>query len=128
MKLSVEADVIGLAFDENVVVVFRAAMFDPRGVARTVVAARDGPGTRERVVGGRYFVAQDIRIFLVEKNPLLDDGLVVLMHGDTARVENSRALQMVRLDFKRVVAAVSIGIDPLADGKGGLGIFGPVAA
>ena len=48
-------------------------------------------------------------------DPLLDDGLVVLVQRNAAGVEGARALEVAGLDFEHVVAAVAVRVDPLAD-------------
>src|SRR5262245_35339609 len=131
LQLAVDPDVVGLPFKKDIVVVLRATMLDPVWVAGAGVTARHGPGPRQRVVDGRDLIAQDVRVRLVEEDTLLDDGLIVLVQRNAARIEDARPLELARLDLEHVVAAVAILIDPLPDrvaGEGTLDILRPVAA
>src|SRR5882672_7214145 len=79
-QLAVDAEVVSLPLDEDVVVVLGAAVLHPGCVTRAAtIPAGDRPGPRQRVVDGRHLVTQDIRIGLVQINPFLDDGLIVLV-------------------------------------------------
>jgi hypothetical protein len=44
----------------------------------------------------------------------LDDGLIVRMQRDAARVVDAGTLQAAGLDAERVVAAIAVGIEPFA--------------
>ena len=68
------------------------------------------------MVDGGDLVVEQIRIGLVEVDPFLDDRLVVAVQGQAAAVERARSPHPARLDQKHVVTAVSILVDPLADG------------
>ncbi len=58
----------------------------------------------------------NVGIILVDVNPFLDDGLIVGMQGKAAGVERTGASQAARLHFENIVAAIPVGIDPLAHG------------
>ena len=64
---------------------------------------------------------KDIRVGFVEVNPLFDDGLVVLVEGQSVFLEIARPLEIAGFDFEHVVAAVVILVDPLAGGIAGEG-------
>src|SRR5262245_55813714 len=114
-ELAVDPNVVGLSFDEDVVVVLGAAVLDPHSITRAIVAARHRPGPGQRIVVGGDLVTQDVRVGLVEEDALLDDGLIVLVQRDAARIEDARAFEMTGLHLEHVVAAVAILIDPFAD-------------
>ena len=81
------ADLVVLVSNLNVGAVFKAGEFVPlrrhcRGIA--AVAARHRPGPRERMVGGRDLIMQDVRIGLVGIDLLLDDRLAILVEGNAA--------------------------------------------
>ena len=61
------------------------------------------------------FVVQNVAIGFVEVNPFPDHCLIVRVHRNAARVENAWTLKAARLDFKHVVPAISIFIDPIPD-------------
>src|SRR4051812_33099992 len=81
----------------------------------TTIAAGDRPGTRQRVVDGGDFIAQHVRIRLVEADALLDDGALVPVEWQAAAVIDMGTFYGARLDFENVVAAVAVLVDPFAN-------------
>ncbi|MGO9469718.1 MAG: SAM-dependent methyltransferase [Isosphaeraceae bacterium] len=75
----------------------------------------DRPRTGQRVVDGGDDVVQDVRVRLVEEEPLLHDSLVVLVERCAARIESARSIQQAGLHLQRVVAPVAVLVDPFAD-------------
>src|SRR3954452_21747578 len=96
-------------------VVLVAIVFKPHDFAIAAIALVDRPGAREGIIDDRDDVMHEVGVVLVEGDPLLDDGLIVLMQGDSAELDRARALEVASLDFERVVTAVAVGIEPLAD-------------
>src|SRR5262249_40273758 len=84
-------------------------------VALAAILLDHRPGADERIVDGRYLVDQDVKIALVERDALPDDGLVVFMQRKAGGLEGARALEIAGFGLERVVAAIAIGIEPLAD-------------
>src|ERR1700730_18301605 len=81
------------------------------------VCLADCPRTRQCVVDHRDVVMEDVGVGLVEVHSLLDDGLIVLVQGDTAAVESARTLEgAASLGLEQVVAANPLRINPFADG------------
>ena len=58
---------------------------------------------------------QDVAIVLVEIDAFLDDRLAVGVERNAARIVGAGVLEAARLDQQRIVAAVAVLIDPLAD-------------
>src|SRR5260370_17584727 len=100
------------------IVGFAAVLLAPCGIGigTAPVVLRDGPGTYQRIVDHRDLVMGNVGIILVDVNPFLDDGLIVGMQGRAAGVERTGASQAARLHFENIVAAIPVGIDPLAHG------------
>ena len=72
-----------------------------------------------------------LRIRPIQIDPLLHDGLVVVVERHPARVVGARAAQVPGLDLERVEAAVAVGVQPFADRvavEGGFDVLGPVAS
>ena len=92
----------------------------------------DAPGPRQGMVEHGDFVVKDVRIVLVEMEPLLEDRLIVEGQRQPARVVGARPLEgAARLDLKHVVAAVAVLVDPSADRIaliGRLEVLRPVAS
>ena len=106
-------------------------MLVPGRVAIAVVRPGHHPGAGQRVVDRRDLVAHDVRIALIEVNPLLEHGLIVLVERNAVVVVGMRPPHRARLDLEHVVAAVAVLIDPFADGvsrKGRVDFAGPAAA
>src|SRR5215470_13247048 len=112
---AVRAQHVVLLADGDVRIAFGADVLEPDEVALAAILFDDRPGARERIVDGGDLVDQDVGIALVERDALLDDGLVVLVQRKPGGLEGARALEIARLDLERVVAAIAIGIEPLAD-------------
>src|SRR4029077_19160110 len=74
---AVRALEIALAANEDVLVILGAMILDPDRVTVALVAPVHRPRARQGVVERRELVAQDVRIGLVEKQPLLDHRLIV---------------------------------------------------
>ncbi len=96
-------------------VAFGAVVFRPSDIAVAAIALHYGPRPRQRAVGRGDFVAQDVRIGLVEENSFLDDGLVVLREWNAGLVVGARRLDVAGLDLQRVETSVAVGVEPLAD-------------
>src|SRR5262249_47349250 len=129
-QVAIRAEIIILLADRDMIVVLVAIIFSPDRVSVALVALNHGPRTGQRVIDGGDLVIKDIGIGLVEKNPFLDNRLVVRMEGKTIDVEITRTLHVARLDLKYVVSAIPVLVDPSADGisgEGGLDRFGPRA-
>src|SRR5262249_30902750 len=89
-----------------------------------------GPWARQRVIDGRDFVVQSVRIGFIEVNSLFDDSLIILVKRETAALVGARAFHVAGLDLEYVVAALCVRIDPFADriaGEGRLRMVGPTA-
>ena len=54
---------------------------------------------------------QNVAVGLVEIDALLDDGFVVGVERQAARLERPRAPDVPRLGFEQVVAAVAVLVD-----------------
>src|ERR1700722_9042962 len=116
-QAAVGAEEIVLPADEEVVVVGAfAGMLEPCGLAFAPVDPGHRPWPRQGVVDGGDLVLQGVRIVAVEMDVFLDDGLVVLVQGQAGGFESARPADVARLDAERMVAAVVVRIDPLADG------------
>src|SRR6266851_406274 len=57
-----------------------------------MIVPRDHPGPRQGIVNGGNLVMEQIGVCAVNKDALLDDGLVVAMERDAAGVIGARAL------------------------------------
>src|SRR5258708_13237665 len=68
------------------------------------------------MIDRRDVVMEQIRVGLVEVDPLLEDRLVVPVQRQAAGVVGTRTLEAAGLDLEQVVVAVPFGVDPLADG------------
>src|SRR5262249_5909210 len=96
-------------------VVFRTVVLEPDNVAVAAVALVNGSRAREGVVDDGDDVVHDVRVGLVERDRLLDDGLIVLVQRDAAEFDRAWTLEVAGLDLERVEAAVAVGVRPLAD-------------
>src|SRR5215471_18797400 len=89
-----------------------------------------GPRARQRVVDGRDFVVQNVRIGFIEVNSLFDDALIILVKRETAALVGAGAFHVAGLDLEYVVAAICVRIDPFANRiahEGRIGMVGPTA-
>src|SRR5215510_16407692 len=112
-------------------IVLRAIVLEPDDVAVAAIALVDGPWTREGVVDDGDDVVHDVRVGLVERDRLLDDGLIVLVQRDAAEFDRAWTLEVAGLDLERVEAAVAVGVRPFADriaGEARLGVLGEIAS
>src|SRR4051812_33002968 len=114
---SVPTDEIILRADTHMRIAFGANILGPIrfGIGTSAVGLRDRPGSRQSIVDGRDFVAQKVAIVTVEIQPLLDHTLVVGVQRDAGGIIDARPLEMPRLDFEHVEAAIAIFIEPSAD-------------
>src|SRR6266478_5201850 len=122
---------IQFAADRHPTIVLGAGIFLINRVELAPIEARYSPRPRQRMVEGGDLIAQHVRIGLVEINPLLDERLVVAVQRNAGRIERARPPHIAGLDFERVVGAVAIGVEPLADGIAGelrVEFLGPVAS
>src|ERR1022692_2483006 len=77
----------------------------------------DPPRAGQRMVDGGDVVVKQVLVGLVQVDALFNNGLIVLMQRDTGGVKDAGTLHAAGLDFKGVVAAVAVRIDPFADGR-----------
>src|SRR5438093_6340178 len=82
----------------------------------TLILLGNGPGPRERIVDRGDLVEQDVLVRLVERDALLDDGLTIVVQLNAARFERPGSLEAAALHLQHVVAAITVLIDPFADG------------
>src|SRR6516162_6686535 len=73
------------------------------------------PRAGQRMIDGSDVVVKQVLVGLVEVNALLNNGLIVIMQRDTGGIKDTGTLQAAGLDFKSVVAAVTVGIEPFTD-------------
>src|SRR5215467_11120877 len=85
-------------------------------VRQAAIGLEHRPRTREGVIDQGDLVVEARWISLVDEQALLDDRFVVRVGRHAGRIERARTLQEARLDLQRVVFAVAVGVDPLADG------------
>src|SRR5215510_10922648 len=115
---AIAAQHVVLIADAHELLAFGADVLDPGWprIRITAIVFENGPGTRQAIVDDRQVIMQKVRIGLVEINTLLEDGLVVAMERQAAGVVGARALEATGLDLQQVEAAITVGIDPFADG------------
>src|SRR3954469_19026023 len=99
-------------------IVFGADVFGPNRLAarNATVAPFYRPRTRQRIVFRRDLVVESVRIGGIERKPLIDHGLSILVKRKPAAVVAVRALHAAGFDDERVVAAIAVGVLPFADG------------
>ncbi len=119
--MAVAADVIVLVADDDMIVALDAVVFGPDHRRQAAVILHHSPRASQRAVGRRYFVMQNVRIGLVEENPLPDNGLVVVRHRRARLVEKARSLQVTGLDLEGVEAAIAVGVEPFSKRIAGIG-------
>src|SRR5262249_59407732 len=132
-QVAFRAEEVALPADFNVAIALRAIFLLPDRffVRVAAVALGDGPWTRQRAIDRRDLVEHDVGVGPVERDPLLDDGLIVAVQRHPGRVECPWPAEAAGPALERVVAAVAVGIDPLADPitlPGRRGRLRPVAA
>src|SRR5215475_7885759 len=74
---------------------------------------------------------QNVRIDLVEENPLSDHSHVVVRHRRSRLVEKARSFQVPGLDLEGIETAIAVGVEPFAKGIAGIGqwrVVWPAAA
>src|SRR5215831_9074636 len=99
---AVGTEKVVLSADLDVNVAFSADRFRPNRLlpGRNAAIFLDRrPRSRQRIVDGRDLVDDDVRVGLVGIEPLLDDGLVVLVQRKTGPVIGARALEITGFDF-----------------------------
>src|SRR5215470_5462548 len=89
---AVRAQHVVLLADGDVRIAFGADVLEPDEVALAAIRLDHRPGAGERIVDGGDLVDQDVGIALVERDALLDDGLVVLVQRKPGGLERARAL------------------------------------
>src|SRR5713101_316720 len=96
-----------LIADEGMLVVLDAARFVPirTCLLGAAVIFCHRPRMRERMVDQRDFVMEDIPVGLIAINPLLDDGLIVLMQRKPGAVQGARTFETASLDGEHVITA-----------------------
>src|SRR5207247_1439951 len=82
--------------DRDLRIVLGADKFEPGRLALAAILAGDDPGTRECMVDGGDLVHQHVGIGFVERDALLDDGLVVLVERNAGGLVDARALDAAR--------------------------------
>src|SRR5262249_49483575 len=112
---AVGAEEIDLLADGDVRLTLIAIVVRPPDLIATSESFEYRPRPRERIVNRGHLDAQDTRFALSDGDPLLDDGLAVVGHRHAGLVPHVRRAHMARFSFERVVAAIAIGIEPLAD-------------
>src|SRR5262245_18630694 len=90
-------------------------VFGPCRFGDPLELPRHGPRAGQGVVDGRDLVVDQVGIGGVDRDALLDDSLIIIVHRDAGRLEDARPFEVAGLDFQRVVFAVALGIEPLAD-------------
>ena len=126
-------DHVGFIADLYPGVVHRAGLCQPY---RVRIPLTDGllkfaPGPRQGVVDHGDVVIERVAVGLVEIEPLLDDGLVILVEGHPRDFVGARTPQEPGLDFERGVLALTSLVDPPADRvarERSFGVGGPIAA
>src|SRR5262249_442536 len=95
-QAAILAQVVGILADLDHRVVFRAERSLPHRPRPRIAPRLLGhrPGPRQCIVDDRHVVVEEVGIGLVEVDPLLDDGLVVVVERKTGAVVNARALEM----------------------------------
>src|SRR5262245_23742364 len=99
--------------DDGIVLV--TEIFRPGRSGLALVFSRDGPGACESVVDRRDVVVHDATVSRIEIDALLGDGLIIGVERNAGRVDDARPAEATGLDFKHVVAAGAILVEPLAD-------------
>src|SRR5215510_3666356 len=118
-KVAVGAEKVVLLTDADVVIAFAANLVGKpeRFIAyHASIGLLDHPRPGQRMVDGGDVVAHQVRIGLVEIDALLDDGLIIRMQRNSARIIDARTLHAAGLDFEHVVATITVRIAPFADG------------
>src|ERR1700731_572361 len=88
-QIPVPAHEIVFLADDDMVVVLIAIVLEPPDLAVATIALVHRPWMREGIVNDRDYVVHDVVVGFVERNSLLDDGLIILMKRYA--VESDRA-------------------------------------
>src|SRR3984893_509138 len=131
-QVAVLAHLVGLVPDMNEWNLLVANILWPvrQRIEVAPIVLHHRPGTRQCVVGHGDFVMKDVAVGLIEIDALLDDAFAILMQRNAAAVEDTRSFEVAGFGFEDVEAAISVLIDPFADGiagEGRLNRFGPLA-
>src|SRR5262249_48517758 len=113
--MAVAADHIVLFAHRDVRVRFRTVLLVP-GRERLRAAPQvlhHRPWPRQRIVDDGDLVVGDVGIGLVDEDLLLDDGLVVAMQRQPARLVSARAAEATRLDLDHALTPAPSAIYPL---------------
>src|SRR4030095_6203424 len=121
-QVAVTAHHVVVLTDPHMVIVLGTMIEMPDHIAAlALILLGDGPGARERIVDRGDLVDQHVLVRLVERDTLLDDRFTIIVQLDAARLERARPLEAAALHLQHVVAAISVLIDPFADGIAGEG-------
>src|SRR6266849_6884569 len=85
-QVAIRTQQIVLVADRDVVVAFDTVVFRPNSLLLTTVVSRHRPRARQRMIDRGHFVVKNIRIVLIEVNPLLDDAFAVLVERNAALI------------------------------------------
>src|SRR5438128_1145194 len=99
----------------DMIVALGAGIMRPDRIALAAIIALDSPGTHQGVVDGRDLGMHHVTVGFVEVDFLLHDSAVVLVQRKSISIERSRTFEGAGLDFKLLIAAIAIFIDPFAD-------------
>ena len=101
-QMAIGADHVIFARDIDVVVAFGTDILTPKRprIGFAVIVLDDLPGTRERVVGHRDLVNEDILVRLAQIDPLVDNALIVRVQHEPGIVVDARPLEKTRLDVR----------------------------
>src|SRR6516164_9879415 len=116
-EVAVSAEEVVLLADDDLIVALHARALVPFRPWIGVAAKRlvDAPWPRQSVVVDGDLVVQDVGIVLVEMKALLEHRLVVEGERQAGGVVGARPLEATRLDAEQRVAALRVGLRPLAD-------------
>src|SRR5262249_39468568 len=87
---AVGAQVIDLLADGDPGLAFRAIVLGPPYVGDPPEGLYHRPRPRQRAVGRGHLDAKNVWVFLVERHPLRDDGVVLVAHGHAGLVPHPR--------------------------------------
>ena len=100
-QVTVCAKVVHLLADGDAIIALAAIIFGPDRLVLTTVVLRHSPRAGQRMIYGSDLVVKDVGIYFVEINPLIDDGLIVLMHRNAGVVEDPRPPKVAGFDFEQ---------------------------
>lgn len=99
-QVAVIAHEVALLPDIDMMVILDAEVLGPQHFGGATVAPGHRPWTGQGMVERRDVVVQHVPVGLVEVNPLLDDGLIILVQRDSVGIECARTLQGAGLDHE----------------------------